>query len=77
MERFVVYINLLYLLVLIVFKLNCSVFIDNFVRLQVLKIECETRKGPLDFVTCMRNALAKYFGDEIVSKYSYIIVQVS
>jgi len=35
---------------------------------QVLKIVCETRNGPLDFVTSIRQALAKYFGDKPVGK---------
>lgn len=36
---------------------------------QILRITCETRKGPLDFVTTIRQALAKHFGDKIIGKY--------
>jgi hypothetical protein len=35
---------------------------------QVLKIVCETRKGPLDFVSSIREALANYYGEETVGE---------
>lgn len=33
---------------------------------KVLKIVCEIRKGPLNFPTCVGQALAKHFGDEVI-----------
>lgn len=38
---------------------------------QVLKIVCETRKGSSDFLTTIREALKKSFGDDTVCKYSF------
>lgn len=40
---------------------------------QVLRIVCETRKGPLDFVTSIRNGLANYYGNETVGEYINIL----
>lgn len=33
---------------------------------QVLKVHCKIRTGPENFISCIRNSLAKHYGDKIV-----------
>lgn len=39
---------------------------------QVLRIVCETRIGPLDFVSSIREALVNHYGNETVGEYNNI-----
>lgn len=59
------------------FALLANFFTSRGFKGQVLKIVCETRNGPLDFVTSIRQALAKYFGNKPVGLGGVILIETS
>ncbi|KAL5235266.1 hypothetical protein ACI65C_002676 [Semiaphis heraclei] len=57
------------------FSLLANLFTSNGIKGEVLKIVCEVRKGPLNFSTCISEALAKHFGDEIIALGGVILME--
>jgi len=57
------------------FSFMANFFTSNGFRGEVLKIVCEVRKGPLSFSTCIREALKKHFGDEIIAIGGVILIE--
>ncbi|XP_025416016.1 ester hydrolase C11orf54 homolog isoform X2 [Sipha flava] len=57
------------------FALLANFYTSNGFSGEVLKIVCETRKGPLDFVSSIREALANYYGEETVALGGAILIE--
>ncbi|XP_022166625.1 ester hydrolase C11orf54-like [Myzus persicae] len=57
------------------FSMMANFFTSNGIKGEVLKIVCEIRKGPLSFSTCIREALVKHFGDEIIALGGVILIE--
>ncbi|XP_022166596.1 ester hydrolase C11orf54 homolog isoform X2 [Myzus persicae] len=57
------------------FSMMANFFTSNGIKGEVLKIVCEIRKGPLNFSTCIREALVKHFGDEIIALGGVILIE--
>ncbi|XP_050056367.1 ester hydrolase C11orf54 homolog [Aphis gossypii] len=57
------------------FSIIANFFTSNGFKGEVLKIVCEIRKGPLSFSTCIREALEKHFGDEIIAIGGVILIE--
>ncbi|KAL4107359.1 hypothetical protein QTP88_017718 [Uroleucon formosanum] len=59
------------------FALLANFYTSRGMKGEVLRIVCETRNGPLDFVTSIRLALSKYFGDKPVGLGGVILIETS
>ncbi|VVC31574.1 Domain of unknown function DUF1907 [Cinara cedri] len=57
------------------FALLANFYTCNGFGGEVLRIVCESRKGPLDFVTSVRQALAKRFGTDPVGLGGVILIE--
>ncbi|XP_025193709.1 ester hydrolase C11orf54 homolog [Melanaphis sacchari] len=57
------------------FSFLANFFTSNGFKGEVLKIVCEVRKGPLSFSMCIREALVKHFGDEIIAIGGVIFIE--
>lgn len=57
------------------FSLMANFFTSNGIKGEVLKIVCEVRKGPLSFSMCIREALVKHFGDEIIALGGVMLIE--
>ncbi|NP_001232953.1 uncharacterized protein LOC100572956 [Acyrthosiphon pisum] len=57
------------------FSMMANFFTSNGFKGEVLKIVCEVRKGPLSYSTCIKEALVKHFGNEIIALGGVILIE--
>ncbi|XP_050534412.1 ester hydrolase C11orf54 homolog isoform X2 [Daktulosphaira vitifoliae] len=57
------------------FAFLANYYSSNGLKGEVLRIECEKRIGPLDFLTSIRQALTKFYGNKLVGLGGVILIE--